>query len=475
MSGGWEITLGPPGTGKTTDLLQTVLNKIRAGVDPRKIAVLSFTKKATEEIRDRAIQELKFSESDCVWWRTLHSLAFNRIGLRRSEVMGIKNYKEIGNALGLTFASTSDVEEGMPSGAFRGDRYIFLDGFARVRKLTPEQAWRECAGDGDEELNFFEFQRFRDTLKAYKRDRGLFDFTDMLEIRQQPLDVRVVIVDEAQDLSTLQWEYLEKVVAANAEEVYVAGDDDQAIFQWSGADVFKFQSLPGTRKVLSQSKRVPISVHSVAQRIASGIAKRCPKKYFPTDNPGEVHYYLDPESVDLSQSGTWLLLARNIYQLPNLAALARAQGHTYSIKGKSAVNPRHTRAMLYYERWLKGATLDDETKELITELAGPEPWPKSVWHEALRNIPKADREWYLSIRRRGGSLFEPPRIRIDTIHGVKGGEADNVMLLTDMTSRTMSAAQANPDSEARVWYTGVTRTKNSLNIVLPQTGMGYDL
>lgn len=453
--------------------------ELQSGVRPDRIAFLSFTKKATEEARGRAMIGFGFSKTDLPWFRTLHSLAYNRLGLRRDEVMGPKHYRELGAALGLTFQGKADIEEGIPSGRFNGDRYCFIDGFSRARRLRPEDAWRAVASDEDE-LNWWEFKRFRTTLREYKSSRQLVDFADMLEMEQVPLDVDVVIIDEAQDLSTAQWAYVDRVLRPHAKRIYVAGDDDQAIFQWSGADVQTFQGLDGTTETLSQSHRVPAAVHKVAERMVSGISKRYPKRYLPTQKAGIVRYHMEPDCVDLTQPGTWLLLARNSHLLPQLVAMVRSQGLNYALRGDPAADPRHLRAIQCWERYRRGAQLAVEETELVASFLPPavrrvDHWPDRIWHEALLKIPLVDREWYISVLRRGEKLTGTPRVNIGTIHSSKGGEADNVLLLTDMSARTWNGAQVDPDSERRCWYVGITRTKQALHIVQPQTRMGMEI
>ena len=136
-----RLILGPPGTGKTTRLLD-ILDEELQRVDPTKIAFVSFTKRAALEATQRACERFGFDQKELPYFRTLHSLAFQRLGLRREEVMQSKDYRLIGKHLGLEFSTRADIEEGLPTGKFKGDRYLFLDGFARARKLTPDAAWR---------------------------------------------------------------------------------------------------------------------------------------------------------------------------------------------------------------------------------------------------------------------------------------------------------------------------------------------
>ena len=86
----------------------------------------------------------------------------------------------------------------------------------------------------------------------------LIDYTDMLSryINEGFVPTfDVVLIDEAQDLSLLQWEMVQKIID-RADQVYIAGDDDQAIYKWAGADVDTFLGLEGRTLVLDKSYRI---------------------------------------------------------------------------------------------------------------------------------------------------------------------------------------------------------------------------
>ena len=78
------IVLGPPGTGKTTTLLNKVDDYLKQ-TDPDKIGYFAFTQKAAHEARDRAIKKFNLTEDDLPYFRTLHSLAFRKLGMKKDE------------------------------------------------------------------------------------------------------------------------------------------------------------------------------------------------------------------------------------------------------------------------------------------------------------------------------------------------------------------------------------------------------
>ena len=72
------------------------------------------------------------------------------------------------------------------------------------------------------------------------------------------------------------------------------------------------------------------------------------------------------------------------------------------------------------------------------------------------------------MRRNGEELNKDPRVMLSTIHSVKGGEEDNVVVLPDLTNNTQKSYDRNPDDENRLFYVGCTRTKENLHIIRPK-------
>jgi DNA helicase-2/ATP-dependent DNA helicase PcrA len=473
------VVLGPPGTGKTHRLMEIMEKELNDGILPSRIAFVSFTKRAAGEAARRAMEKFDLDEKDLPYFRTLHSLAFRELGMVRTKVFNNIHRAKVGAALGLRFSrgKESADEGGLPSGYYTGDRYAFIDGYSRARKLTAEQVWDELGGD---DINWLEYKKYLRTLAEYKGDHGLYEFPDMIDnyVKQQlNLDVDVAIIDEAQDLSSIQWDMVE-CAFRGAQRVYVAGDDDQAIFQWSGADVQKFLHLPGKQVVLHQTHRYGPAIHKLAESVIKRASERYDKKYSPKQIPSTVDYHSSIQTVDI-RSGEWFLLARNSYHLPALEAYARGLGVAYTRGGESVINPTYVRAIQLWEAMRKGRPLQPSemttVKQYLPLRTEPDDCKHLIWHEAFARMPLTERVFYVSLLKAGQSLTKEPKVHISTIHGVKGGEAENVLLTTDVTERTFAGMQTNYDAEVRCFYVGITRARSNLHVVLPQSRKAFEI
>ena len=75
------------------------------------------------------------------------------------------------------------------------------------------------------------------------------------------------------------------------------------------------------------------------------------------------------------------------------------------------------------------------------------------------------------MRANGETLNKNPRIIMSTIHGAKGGEADKVLLMQDLTNAALETFSHDPDELHRLFYTGATRAKRELHIVDPRDNL----
>ena len=97
----------------------------------------------------------------------------------------------------------------------------------------------------------------------------------------------------------------------------------------------------------------------------------------------------------------------------------------------------------------------------------------NIWHEAFDRVSDKEKQYLIACLRRGEKLTASPRIKISTIHGSKGSEADNVVILTDIGQKSWLEMQKQPDDEVRVFYVALTRVKKNLHIIQPKTTRSF--
>jgi DNA helicase-2/ATP-dependent DNA helicase PcrA len=153
---------------------------------------------------------------------------------------------------------------------------------------------------------FAEVERFSNAYREYKKRNGKLDFTDLLDRYIEsgnPISVRYAYIDEAQDLSRIQWEVLQRCFQ-DCEKVTIAGDDDQSIFKWSGADLNTFLSLAGEVTVLAHSYRLPMAAYNKAASLIGRVRQRFDKPFTPAGHPGKLAYVstLDAVKINPEQS-----------------------------------------------------------------------------------------------------------------------------------------------------------------------------
>jgi DNA helicase-2/ATP-dependent DNA helicase PcrA len=311
-------------------------------------------------------------------------------------------------------------------------------------------------------------------------------------------NLEVVIVDEAQDMSYLQWQVVDKIMK-HAARVYLAGDDDQAIFDWAGADPNRLINAKDWEKeVLQQSYRIPKTSHDIADRLITRIKHRQPKSWRPRDYKGFSRSYAYRLSSDSFNKGQWMILARTNYLLDQIEHDLKQYGHYYSrgnqpsisnklsnavsswnkLRRKQEISIDDVKSIYYYmtvgqgvKRGFKGMNFQTVPGQTFSYRELRENYGLLItnnvpWQSALDKVPSSRSIYLQSIMLRNKKeLSQEPRIKLSTIHGAKGGEADHVMLLTDLSRKADDSFLRNRDSERRVFYVGATRAKKSLHII----------
>jgi|TARA_R100001086_G_scaffold25646_2_gene12085 superfamily I DNA/RNA helicase len=501
-----NIILGPPGTGKTETSIRTVETFLEKGVSPTKIGYFAFTRRANIEAKHRAMTRFGLSAEDLPFFRTLHSLAYSQLGITRGQLMTRKHYDEVSKWLkiGSFFARESD------HGPFKdigyGDKFLELINMARITQTPLEDIYNASRVRYKADWRLVDY--VNRGLTHYKNTYHLLDYTDML-MRFVSLDLaprlEVLIIDEAQDLSTLQWEMV-TLLMHKAQHVFIAGDDDQAIYRWAGADVDKFLNLDGDIRVLTQSYRIPAKHHRISQQLIQGITHRHIKEFSPRGEEGQLQWHRHSEQVDLHE-GEWLLLSRTTKGANQLEEEVRQRGYLYRYDASRSTDSKVLQAVVLWEKLRKGRKLvPEDIRKIYAQMLlhkqiayGYKTLPDidedgfysiedlqldygllttAPWNEALGKISNRDIRYLSICLRKGEDLTKAPRITISTIHRAKGAQADNVVLLTDTSGRSNSQwrfTETEKEDETRVFYVGLTRARQALHLIHPMYSAGYSI
>ena len=491
------IILGPPGTGKTTTLLNLVDQFLQQGIRPKQIGYFSFTKKAAKEAASRAAEKFNLDpDTDLKNFRTLHSLAFSELGMTKEKMMKSEDYREFGQRCGLPIKTAKYSDE---DGTFNSDNeYLTIINTARVKRKDLLEYY-------DSRKNIIDIERstlflLSEQLQKFKKEKSLKDFTDLLEdyiaLKKNP-NFKVLFIDEAQDLSLIQWEMV-RTLWTNAEKTYIAGDDDQAIFKWAGADVDHFIALKeevDNIKTLDQSYRIPGGpIHELSQKIIGKVQNRFDKQYKPREEIGILKRYSDITQVNMKEGEVIVLSSAN-YFLDDVKELCELQGWYYQCKGINSVSLKLLLALNNWEHWRKGSQLNTIEIKNIYEYLGSnvvDGFRKGktlhsdakyklkecqeqhglnidkVWYDSFEGLDNITENYIRNMRANGEMINKNPRIKMSTIHGAKGGEADKVLLLQDITGAAIETFSHDPDELHRLFYTGATRAKRELHIVDPK-------
>lgn len=355
------------------------------------------------------------------------------------------------------------------------------------------------------------------------------DFTRMLEFcleKKISPSIDAMIVDEGQDLSPLQMEVI-KMWGEGAKELYMASDIDQAIYVWQGAEPKLVLDLPTEKEMpLMQSYRCPKAIAVAAKKLISRNTIRTGVDWQPTGDEGVIEHLNDlpiQEIADAEKYGVpCFILARNQYFIKSyVVPMLVEAGIPFSIpKGTYGVPPPRKEIRAILDLSTSGTARKADLRTLIKRLPGSifTNFNKKGGNnqktflglkrrhidptiEGLKNhgigldivakmsnfktglemlldkgvIHNKVYGYYIDLlkKRNPSVLTAEPSIRVSTIHGSKGGEAERVYLLTCMTRRTSEGEAEDPEAERRVWYVAMTRTRKYLGLIDYETSSSF--
>lgn len=503
--------LGPPGTGKTTTVLDQIDALLADGVPPQQIAFVSYTRAALAEARERASARFNLDPEAFTHFRTIHAMALLSLGNEKPQVMGDAEWKAFGESFSYEF--TDDYGEATLNYAEDGDCLRGLNELRRVKRCGAEEAILH-AGDVPPHIDVSMVHTFAERLSIWKRDNGQIDFTDMLERSLASAwrpPVRFAFIDEAQDNSRLQNALTKHWFWDNSrcELVTYSGDDDQSIYGWSGGDRGALVRLASRTecRTLEQSWRCPRLAHAAAQSIIRQNKDRVAKTYRPRPEEGSISTVDGPREAIADCPDGAAILARNIMFLQPYRAALIASGRRFSCEaGPAAPLDRKDTLGAFHavSAWRRGANATAENFASLLKLvpskldgyvivprgiktrAKENEEPVPVWRardqfkldvllevllrpynmfDILKGIMPEERDYLETILARDPYL-QRPKIVATSVHRSKGREFPCVVISPEMANRThrafISGRQEKFEEENSVQYVATTRTKGAL-------------
>lgn len=273
------LVLAGAGTGKTRTIIARAHHLIHSGVQPRRILILSFTRKAAREIVERIKLSFPSHQAEGLVGQTFHSWCLSLI----------KSYPDIFSCSGHTILDEDDRES-----CFKllcGKNFKTKDGksvsaaaitevysFALNAQCSLSEAMRQKLYDNapptqQDVMAAIEANRpvFAEIIKKYfeyKNERHYLDYDDLLDVVAKCVTANVaarnfiaghydhILIDEMQDTNPLQY----KLISAFQEKchLFCVGDDAQSIYGFRGAD---FKTIHNFTSLVPQSKIYPLTIN----------------------------------------------------------------------------------------------------------------------------------------------------------------------------------------------------------------------
>jgi len=412
------LVLAGAGSGKTSVLTRRILYRIHSGVEARHLLALTFTAKAAAEMDERVRHS--YPEGG-VRLCTFHALGLH---ILRSEIVGVANWQRVGFCRAPTPAEDAGLgwveflaEQGLPPGSLERECLFNPDVRIRGGKKTLQALRAPVLGSGRvvfEDLIWLSITLLRDFPEVRAWARACW---------------HEILVDEYQDIDPAQYQ-LVLTLLDGREDLFVVGDDDQAIYGFRGADIgniLRFQSdFPNCRLVrLEWNYRSTPAVLEVANRIFSDKPASL-RKTLRTGAARPYALFRENRTPEIWRSQTPL------EEILRLVATMRELRENYEMQWSDfAILVRYNRQRLYYRTALEAY--------------------------GIPLLPDGDSD---------GAVDVLEGIHVETVHASKGlqypvvfyaGLAQGLTPGECMGSRRERRAQFS--EEKRLFYVGVTRAE----------------
>lgn len=329
------LILAGAGSGKTRVITYKISYLIENGVAPYNILALTFTNKAANEMKERAVK-LNINAQN-VWIGTFHSLCV-RILRKEIDKLGYKNNFNITDAKdNLNLIKNCLKELNLDEKFFVPKNIAAQISFNKNKMIGADEFFVKTHDD-------FRLNKVAEIYKLYQEKLkidNLLDFDDLLfftaKIFMDYDDVlefyknkfKYILVDEYQDTNAVQY-FLIKLLAGESENICVVGDDDQSIYSWRGADI---NNILDFEKDFRNAKIIKLEQNYRSNQIildaANGVIKnnlgRKSKNLWTEQKDGEkiIFYRASDYKLEAKFLAEQILNNKDKFDLKNCAVLYR--------------------------------------------------------------------------------------------------------------------------------------------------------
>ncbi len=437
------LVLAGAGSGKTRVITHKIARLIQAGLEPKRIAAITFTNKAAAEMRERVKGLIGRSAKDVIVC-TFHAL-------------GVRMLREDGKTIGLkeqfSILDSDDVlallkDCGGTTDAAVARQWQWTISLWKNQGLNAEQALAQAQGNEEHRSAAMVMQLYHERLLAYQS----VDFDDLIGLPLKLLQnhpevcekwqkaLGHVLVDEYQDTNATQYELLKLLVGGpdRPDARFTAvGDDDQSIYGWRGATLDNLRKLPvdfPKLKVikLEQNYRSTGAILQAANNVIGPNPKLFPKKLWSALGDGEPVRVVDADNeeheAERMVARIQSLRANSVHkEFKDFAVLYRANHQSRLLETalrKAQLPYRVSGGTSFFDRaeikdlcaWFRLLANNDDDPAFLRAITSPK---RGIGHTTLQQLGEFANKYRISMFE---ALFSPslpaalPKRAVDSLH-----------------------------------------------------------
>lgn len=397
------LVVAGAGTGKTRTLVYRMAYLVQQGVTPESILLLTFTRRAAQEMMSRAGQ---LTNQSCrrVMGGTFHATA-NILLRQYGHHIDIGSHFTIidrGDAEGIINLLKSSLGMAGAGKRFPSKRVVLnlISGAVNKAATIEEMVYRDYIHLAE---YIQDFQLIAEHYRQFKRDHGLMDYDDLLvfwrnlllrsEQARAELSQRfsTILVDEYQDTNPLQAEIVQ-LLASHHHNVMVVGDDAQSIYSFRGADFYNIirfpEHFPQTRTIkLEENYRSTAPILQLTNAIIARAEKKFAKTLFTSQEGGQRPHVVAAANEAAEARFVADELERRRQEgtgYADMAVLFRSGYHSYKLEIELAA-----RAIDFEKRGGLKLTESAHIKDLLSFFRILiNPWDNLSWNRLLLQLEK---------------------------------------------------------------------------------------